>query len=121
MSSRYETPIDLTDDALDNTRESLIIPSSTGLPNAFGRIIAASITAIASSFHEALVRQRDTCQRPEPTYNDNYNPFKAPLANLDPRYSPYTNREPLYNNRLIITLRIPRGHVLTIRRRPRTQ
>jgi hypothetical protein len=106
MSLRYKTPIDLSDNTFD-LRGASSAPLSTGLPNAFGRIIAALVIATVTSEHKAPTRQRDTCRRPKPTYNNKYNPFIAPPADLDPRYSLYTNREPLYNDRPIITTRLP--------------
>jgi hypothetical protein len=106
MSLRHKTPIDLSDDTFD-LRGASSAPLSTGLLNAFGRMMAALVIATVASEHKALTRQRDTCRRPEPTYNNKYNPFIAPPADLDPRYSPYANREPLYDDRLIITTRLP--------------
>jgi hypothetical protein len=62
MSSRHETPI-------DHTPKPSITASGSALLNAFGRIIQGG---------PAPALKRDRCIRPEPTYNYNYDPFKAP-------------------------------------------
>jgi hypothetical protein len=54
----------------------------------------------------------DQCRRPRPTYNFNYNPHKPPCDDLPKGYSPYTFKEPLYNNREVIRSRLPHKHTL---------
>jgi hypothetical protein len=104
MSSRHETPLDLSDDELD-TREPSSAPLSSTLPSAFGRLMNASS---ASSSQPA---KRDRCNRPTITYNEKYNPYKAPPEDLDARYSPYIYGEPLHDDRPIIVARIPSQHI----------
>ena len=70
----------------------------------------------------STIRLRDTCQRPKVTYNERYDPFKTPPADLDPQYSLYAYIEPLHDDRPLIIARIPSNHVLTdVVRRPRTK
>jgi hypothetical protein len=52
MSLRHKTPIDLSDDTFD-LRGALSAPLSTGLLNAFGRIIAALVIATIILEHKA--------------------------------------------------------------------
>ena len=110
MSSRHETPIDLSDDALDIREHSAALSTST-LPNAFGRIMATLSISITSSQPPAF--RRDLCRRLTPIYNKKYDPFKDPPEDLDLRYSPYENGQPLHDDRLIITSRIPSKHILS--------
>lgn len=55
---------------------------------------------------------RDRCNRLVPTYNRNYNPYEPPPEDRRPDYSPYTSGEPLYDDRPIIIIRLPRKHVI---------
>jgi hypothetical protein len=86
MSSRHESPLNLSDNSFSSIRERLAVPSNATLPSAFGRIMTASLIATVDK-EDALpltIRLRDTCQRPEVTYNKRYDPFKTPPADLDP-------------------------------------
>jgi hypothetical protein len=76
--------------------------------------MATSLTAIVGEEDALLLvsRLRDTCERPEPTYNERYDPFKTPPTSPNPQYSPYINKKPLHNNQPIITARIPLNHIL---------
>jgi hypothetical protein len=67
MSSRHETPIDLSED----TRNSSVVASESTLPNAFGRMMGAT----ASTASSPAPQQRDRCKRPVPSYNSNYEPL----------------------------------------------
>jgi hypothetical protein len=122
MSSRHKTPIDLSDDDAFTPNTASNAPSSSAT-NAFGRMMAASIAATTSSeapFHP-IARLRDTCRRPAIIYNNKYNPMQAPPKELDPKYSPFVHGEPLFDDRPIISARIPAGHgIADPARRPRS-
>lgn len=79
-------------------------PSIAPIPSAFSKLMAGGIV-------QNLVK-KDTCSRPTPTYNENYNPFE-PLALIPAAdYSPYANGEPLFDDRLPILSRFPTKHTL---------
>ena len=119
MSSRHGSPIDLSN---DDAREASSAPSTSTLPSAFGRMMAASSGISTPTAPETPTLLRDRCRRPVPIYNERYNPFQAPPADLDPEYSPYKNGEPLHDDRPILTARIPRRHVLAnAPKRPRSK
>jgi hypothetical protein len=104
------TPIDLT------SRDPSIGPSesSSNLPNAFTQMMR-------SEPGEKKLEVRDRCQRPVPTYNQNYNPFQLPPDDRNPDYSPYIKGEPLFDDRLVIAARLPRKHIVAgASRRKRT-
>ena len=107
MSSRYEIPLILSDDKL-NTRETSIILLLLTLLTAFSYIIEASTSSVPSS--RAI--KRDKYNRPAIVYNNNYNPNKALLADLKPKYLLYAISEPLYNDRLILIVRILLKYIL---------
>jgi hypothetical protein len=100
MSSRYKSPLNLSNNPFNTTREASFAPLNSTLPNAFSRMIATSLIAIVGEEDTLLLvpRLRDTCERPEPTYNKRYNLFKTPPTSLDPQYSLYISREPLHDN-----------------------
>lgn len=83
-------------------------------------VLATSIAASLSAFglimrREALEPQpvlRDRYQRLPPTYNDNYNPYKAPSIKKPSSYSLYLPGEPLFNDWELITARLLKNHVL---------
>lgn len=111
MSSRASSPLEI----LPNTPPTSTIDSQTSLPNAFGRIMAGTQSAVPKVV-------KDKCNRPTPTYNYNYNPDKVPRDNRPKGYSPYAFREPLYDDRLVITSRLPPRHTVAgAVKRPRTQ
>lgn len=121
MSSRHESLNPTSNDEFDTLDTASNTPSSL-VPNAFGRMMAASMEALNPSDDATIpiTRLRDTCYRPEPVYNINYNPHHAPPRDLNPEYSPYSNGEPLFDDRPIITARLPPRHVVTgAQRRPR--
>jgi hypothetical protein len=45
---------------------------------------------------------RDTCSRPEPIYNEYYDPYKPPPADLPARYTPYEPGQPLWDDRALV-------------------
>jgi hypothetical protein len=105
MSSRHETPI-------DHTPEPSITASGSALPNAFGRMMQGG---------PAPAPKRDRCMRPEPTYNHNYDPFKAPPDTQPKGYSPFVHGEPLFDDREVIITRLPARHIVAgASSRPRT-
>ncbi|KAH7348972.1 hypothetical protein BKA65DRAFT_501830 [Rhexocercosporidium sp. MPI-PUGE-AT-0058] len=55
---------------------------------------------------------KDRCIRLIPLYNDNYDPFKPARDNLKLNYSPYSFREPLFNDRPVKASNLPRGFIL---------
>ena len=55
---------------------------------------------------------RDRCTRLMPTYNYYYNPYKLPLEDLLKGYSLYVYKEPLFDNRAIVILRLLVGHII---------
>lgn len=98
MASRQPTPIGLASEA-SATHPTSATPSTSSLPNAFGRMMANG------PVQEVL--RRDTCKRPDPIYNTNYNPFIKPPDSLHGGYSPYIYGEPLYDDRPVIIARLP--------------
>jgi hypothetical protein len=114
MSSRYKSPLNLSNNPFNTTREALFALLNSTLPNAFSYIIATSLTAIVSEKDALLLvsRLRDTCKRLKLTYNERYDPFKAPPTSFNLQYSLYISGEPLHDNRLIITTRILLNHIL---------
>ena len=113
MSSCHETPIDLSED----TRNLLVVASESTPPNAFGRMMGAT----ASTASSPAPQQRDRCKRPVPSYNSNYDPYKLPADTLPGGYSPYVNREPLFDNRAIIVNRLPTKYIVaSASKKPRT-
>jgi hypothetical protein len=114
MSSRHESPHTSSDNEFDTLNITSNAPLSS-VPNAFGRIMAASMEALLPSDDATIpvARLRDTCYRPEPVYNRNYNPYTMPPKDLSIEYSPYANGEPLFYDRAIITARLPPRHVIT--------
>jgi len=56
---------------------------------------------------------RDWYTRLVPTYNYYYNPYKLLLKDLLKGYSPYIYKEPLFNNRAIIILRLLASYITT--------
>jgi hypothetical protein len=60
---------------------------------------------------QELIR-RDTCKRPEPIYNANYNPYEKPPKDQPGGYSPYVYGEPLWDDRPVIVARLPRGYTI---------
>ena len=64
---------------------------------------------------------RNRCTRLVPTYNHYYNPYKLLLEDLLKGYSLYVYKEPLFDNRAIVVLRLLAGHIITSASiRPRT-
>ncbi len=125
MSSRYESPLNVSDD--DAPRAPSITPSITlstsTLPSAFGRIMATSAgnTPASKDALPSTIQLHDTCDRPEPSYNNNYNPFYTPPNDLDPRYSLYENGEPLQDDRPVVVSRLLLKYILVRAvKRPRT-
>ncbi len=101
MSFRASTPFDLDASPFEASAST----SKSTLPSAFGRMIQPNRPPTA-----LLVRDR--CTRPEPTYNDKYNPYVLPPSDLDKEYSPYAYGEPLYDDRAITVANLPRQHIL---------
>jgi hypothetical protein len=111
MDSSDDTPLELG----STTSEPSAITSNSALPNAFGRMMQGGHST-AKSTH-----LRDRCKRPTPTYNDNYNPANAPPEDLATSYSPYVFGEPLFDDRPVITTRLPIAHIIAgASTRPRT-
>ena len=99
MSSCYKSPLNVSDDdALCTLSITLLITLLTlTLSSTFGRIMAISAGNIPAS-KDALpstIQLHDTCDQPEPSYNNNYNPFYVPPNDLDLQYLLYKNGEPL--------------------------
>ena len=86
MSSRHKSPLDLSDNSFSSIRERLAVLLNATLPSAFSRMMTASLVVTVDKKDALLltIRLRDTCQRPEVTYNERYDPFKTPPADLDP-------------------------------------
>jgi hypothetical protein len=97
MPSHYSTPLE------DNTTASqaLSITSGSTLPNAFSRIMGPAPVIQSTA-------KRDSCVRPTPRYNHNYDLYKKPSDDIRCDYSPYIYGEPLYDDRPIIVARLPR-------------
>jgi hypothetical protein len=96
MSSRAFTPLEL--DA--NTSEASANSSRSTLPSVFGRMMQPSRPTAAVIAH-------DRCKRPEPIYNDKYNPYTLILGDIDETYSLYVYGEPLYDDRAVIVANLP--------------
>ncbi len=125
MSSRYKSPLNVSDD--DAPRALSITPSITlltsTLPSAFRRMMATSVgnTPASKDALPSTIQLRDTCDRPKPSYNNNYNPFYASPNDLDPQYSLYENGEPLQDDRPVVVSRLLPKHILAgAAKRPRT-
>ncbi len=85
----------------------------TSIPNAFNRIMDKG-----KGPYQVL---RDTCSRPTPEYNSKYNLYVIPYEDTFSGYSPYVFKEPLFNNRPIIIVQLPKHCVLAPpMKRPRT-
>jgi hypothetical protein len=80
--------------------------SLSNLPNAFSQIMG-------SMPREQRKDVRDRYNRPVPTYNQNYNPYEPPPEDRRPDYSLYTPGEPLYNDYIVIIIRLLKKHVIT--------
>lgn len=102
INSHEETPTELG----STTPEPSIVASEPALPNAFGRLMQGSANTVKST------QQRDRCKRPTPTYNYNYDPTKTPPEDLPASYSPYDFGEPLFDDRTVITTRLPTAHIV---------
>lgn len=115
MSSRQETPADLTDDTFDTVSDA---PSGPSIPSAFGRMMSSTSTPAPPE----PSKQRDRCQRPVPSYNAKYDPYKIPPEDLLKSYSPYVKGEPLFDDRPVVISQLPSNHVIAgASARPRTQ
>ena len=62
--------------------------SSSALKNAFSQIIKGKEPT-------EIPVLRNTYSRPIPSYNDYYDPYRAPLAQKPSKYTPYQPRQPL--------------------------
>lgn len=95
--------------------ESSMTTSEPALPNAFGLLMQGKASTAKS------IQLRDRCKRPTPIYNDNYDPTKTPPEDLPASYSPYIFGEPLFDDRPVITARLPTAHIIAgASTRPRT-
>lgn len=83
---------------------SIATTSQSSIPNAFGRIMPGE------KGRDPILR--DTCIRPMPQYNTNYNPYAMPREDLPAGYSPYVFKEPLYDDRPIIVNELPKNCVV---------
>jgi hypothetical protein len=85
MSSRYKSPLNLSNNPFNTIREALFAPLNSTLPNAFNYIIATSLTAIVGKEDALLLILRlcNTYKRPKPIYNKRYNPFKTPPTSFN--------------------------------------
>jgi hypothetical protein len=69
-SNAVASLINISDDAL--SYELLPAPTTSTLPNTFGRMMGASSATIDSRASPLSALQRDTCRWPTVTYNHNY-------------------------------------------------
>ena len=100
--------IDLT--SPESSSRAIRLTSTTtsqllSVPNAFNRIMD-------KGKGPSLVL-RDTCSRPTPAYNSNYNLYAIPCEDIPGGYSPYIFKEPLYDDRLVVVTQLPKHCVLT--------
>ena len=100
MSSRQSTPVKIDATA----SEASATPLGSTAPSVFGRMMGTETVQ-----KKAI---RDTCKRPTPTYNTKYNPFEKPSPDVPGGYSPYKYLEPLFDDQLVITIRIPKYYTL---------
>jgi hypothetical protein len=64
---------------------------------------------------------RDSCSRPTPAYNSNYNPYAIPNEDTPGGYSPYVYKEPLFDDRPVVINELPKNCILAPPpKRPRT-
>jgi hypothetical protein len=96
MASQDSTSLELDSTA----SQASATTSGPSLPSAFGRMMRSSQLA-APAF------VRDRCTRPEPTYNDKYNPHTLPPDIIETDYSPYVSGQPLYDDRAAIVKNLP--------------
>jgi hypothetical protein len=80
--------------------------SLSNLPNTFSQIMG-------SIPREQRKDIRDRYNRPVLTYNQNYNPYEPTPEDRRPDYSLYTPGEPLYNNYIVIIIRLPKKYIIT--------
>jgi hypothetical protein len=73
------------------TRSTSITTSQLlSVPNAFNRIMDKG--------KGPFLVLRDSCSRPIPIYNSNYNLYAIPNKDIPGGYSPYIYKEPLFDN-----------------------
>ncbi|PMD13219.1 hypothetical protein NA56DRAFT_712254 [Hyaloscypha hepaticicola] len=83
------------------------------VPNAFSRIMDKG------KGHSLVLR--DSCSRPMPAYNSNYNLYAIPNEDTPGGYSPYVFKEPLFDDRPIVVNKLPKNCILAPPlKRPRT-
>jgi len=86
---------------------------STSIPNAFNRLMGKQ--------NPNPGELRDTCLRPTPVYNEDYNPYVVPRKDLPTQYNPYAFKQPLYDDRPGIVAHLPLNCTLAPpTKRPRT-
>jgi hypothetical protein len=90
MGSRQKSPIDLTSEG-PGTRSVSAAPSTSSLPNVFGRMMAGKDKVQEVIYH-------DKCTRLEPIYNTNYNPYEKPPKGQPGGYSLYVFGKPLWDD-----------------------
>jgi hypothetical protein len=75
--------------------------SFTVIVDPFARIIAPTASTALTA------PAKDTCSQPVSTYNENYNPF-LPAKEHTNAYSPYANKEPLFDDRPVKIANLPK-------------
>lgn len=106
--SRHTTPIDIDDSASQASRAPST-SSSTVIINPFAQMMAP----MAPEPQPDTFVLKDSCHRPTPIYNDSYNPYRPTRDDLSADYSPYANREPLFDDRPVVVVNLPKGMVLS--------
>lgn len=111
--SRSTTPVII---GASSSRSGSLAPSVTSttanLVNPFNSMMGAS----SSSQEPPPISQttkRDRCRRPEPIYNEFYNPRIVSDVELPVNYSPYANGQPLFDDRPVVIANLPRYHLIS--------
>jgi hypothetical protein len=82
---------------------------SSSLPNAFGRLMDKG-----KGRDRGDPVLRDTCLRPAPEYNTNYNLYAIPSKDLPNGYSPYAFKEPLFDDRPVSINQLPKNCAIAL-------
>jgi hypothetical protein len=101
MSSCGLTPLEI--DSITSLLPT--IDSQSSLPNVFGCMMQSNRLSLPTVV-------KDKCPRPEPTYNNNYNPNEPPRDDRPKDYSPYVQGEPLYDDRPVVIANLPSRHTV---------
>jgi hypothetical protein len=104
---RRALPINI-DNSASQASGAPFTSSFTVIINPFQRIIA--LVVFIASLTSFVIK--DTYERLMSLYNNKYNSFKPAKDDLPLDYSPYVNRELLFNNKAVIVTNLLKGMIL---------